>query len=61
MNKTDFRNMSENRELDEKKKKKKKKGSRKFRRKNRAKWSQSAHFATFFFKKPLHLLKNKKH
>ena len=44
--KSDFRNMSESRE---------------FWRKNRAKQSQSPYWANFFFKKPLHLLKNKKH
>ena len=43
---TDFRNISEN---------------RKFRRKNRAISSESAHFATFCFKSPLYFLKNEKH
>ena len=33
--------------------------SKEFRQKNRAKPSQSAHFATLFFKKPMHLLKDK--
>ena len=35
--------------------------NRQFRLKNRVKSSQSAYFTTFFYKKPLHLLKNKKH
>ena len=41
---SDCRNMSEN---------------RKFRRKNRAKLSQSAHFATFFFQKTTALIERK--
>ena len=39
-----------------------KSGNRRLRRENKAKPSQSTHFATFFFsKKPLYLLKNEKH